>query len=208
MAFGLKVNLPQPGAADRPEVSLAAVILAGGASRRMGTAKALLPFRGETILDGLIRLYHAFCGPVIVVLGHTPDKIRDGIARAGDVQFAVNSDPERGQLSSLQCGLAMAPGDALFTPVDYPAVQPGTVARLVRSRAIVAAPSYQGRHGHPVLIRDVVRRELLALPAAGTAREVIHRYRDVAEYIDVDDAGVCQDIDRMEDYERLVAAHE
>jgi molybdenum cofactor cytidylyltransferase len=208
MAVGLEVDLPEPGAADRPEVSLAAVILAGGASRRMGTAKALLPFRGETILDGLIRLYQPFCDVVIVVLGHTPDKIRAGIARAGDVQFAVNPDPERGQLSSLQCGLAMAPADALFTPVDYPAVQPATVARLVRSNAPVAAPSYQGRHGHPVLIRDHVRRELLALPADGVARDVIHRYGEVAEYIDVDDAAVCQDIDRMEDYERLVASHE
>lgn len=189
-------------------MSLAAVILAGGASRRMGTAKALLPFRGETILDGLIRLYQPFCNPVIVVLGHTPDKIRAGIARASDVEFAVNPDPERGQLSSLQCGLTLAPGDVLFTPVDYPAVEPATVERLVRSSAPVAAPSYHGRHGHPVLIRDHVRREILALPPDGMARDVIHRYRDAADYIEVEDAAVCQDIDNREDYERLVAAHE
>ena len=187
-------------------MSLAAVILAGGASRRMGRPKALLPFRGQTILDRLVGLYKPFCSPVIVVLGHGAEAIRAGIARAGDVQFAINPDPGRGQLSSLQCGLALAPGDVLFTPVDYPAVEPGTVELLVRSAAPMAAPSYQGRHGHPVLIREQVKRELLALPPDAMAREVLQRYRGSAEYVVVDDAAVCQDIDHMEDYERLLAA--
>lgn len=187
-------------------MSLSAVILAGGASRRMGRPKALLPFRGETVLDRLIGLYERFCAPIVVVLGHSPDGIRAGIGRGGRVRFAVNPDPERGQLSSLQCGLALAPGDVLFTPVDYPAVSDATVARLVQSKAPVAAPSYQGRHGHPVLIREFIKLEILALPPDASAREVIHRHRSEAEYVDVDDAAVCQDIDRMEDYERLMAA--
>jgi len=187
-------------------VSLAAVILAGGASRRMGRPKALLPFRGETVIDRLIGLYREFCDPVIVVLGHHPEVIHAGMARGAEVRFAVNPDPERGQLSSLQCGLALAPeGDVLFTPVDYPAVDRSTVERLIRADAPMAAPSYRGRHGHPVLIRDHIRRELLALPPDATAREVIHKYRAVAGYVEVDDAGVCQDIDRAEDYARLMA---
>ena len=189
----------------------AAVILAGGASRRMGRAKALLPLRGETILDRLIGLYQTFCPSVIVVLGHSPDVIRDGIARGAGVKFAINPDPERGQLSSLQCGLALAPGDVLFTPVDYAAVDAATVALLLERMAnsgdaALVAPSYRGRHGHPVLIREYVKRELLALPPDGIAREVIHRYRGAAEYVDVDDAAVCQDLDSPEDYERLMAA--
>jgi CTP:molybdopterin cytidylyltransferase MocA len=187
-------------------VNPAAVILAGGASRRMGRPKALLPFRGETVLDRLIGVYARYCQPVIVVLGHSAGVIQAGITRAEGVQFAVNPDPERGQLSSLQCGLALAPGDVMFTPVDYAAVRESTIARLVRSSAPVAAPSYGGRHGHPVLVREQVKREILALPADGVARDVIHRYRDAAEYIEVDDAAVCQDMDRMEDYERLLAA--
>ncbi len=189
----------------------AAVILAGGASRRMGRPKALLPFRGETVLDRLIGLYQSFCPSVIVVLGHSPDVIRDGIARGAGVTFAINQDPERGQLSSLQCGLALASGEVLFTPVDYAAVDAATVALLLQrmataGSAALVAPSYRGRHGHPVLIREYVKRELLALPPEGIAREVIHRYRDAAQYIDVDDAAVCQDLDSPEDYERLLAA--
>ncbi len=188
---------------------LAAVILAGGASRRMGRPKALLPFRGQTILDRLIGLYQAFCSPVIVVLGHSADTIRAGILHGGEVLFAVNPDPERGQLSSLQCGLELAPGNVLFTPVDYPAVKPTTVEMSVRrfqtGDAMIVAPSYHGRHGHPVLIREHVKRALLELPPDAMAREAIHRFRDMAVYVDVDDAAVCEDIDRMEDYQRLMS---
>ncbi len=177
----------------------------------MRRPKALLLFRGETILDRLIGLYQTYCTRVIVVLGHSPDVIRNGIARGAGVEFAVNPDPERGQLSSLQCGLALAPGDALFTPVDYAAVEAATVALLLgrmvtAGGAALVAPNYHGRHGHPVLIREYVKSELLALPPDGIAREVIHRYRDAADYVDVEDAAVCQDLDSPEDYERLMAA--
>ena len=210
MAVRFEVDLPQPRLAGRLEVSLAAVILAGGASSRMGRPKALLPFRGETILDRLIGLYLPFCAPVIVVLGYSPEVIRSGIARSGEVQIVVNPDPERGQLSSLQCGLAQAPGDVLFTPVDYPAIERPTVEllvyRMMAGSAALIAPSYRGSHGHPVLVRARVKEALLGLPPEAMAREAIHRYRDAAEYVEVDDTAVCQDIDRLEDYERLMAA--
>ena len=189
---------------------LSAVILAGGASRRLGRPKALLPFRGQTILDRLIALYRPHCERVIVVLGHTPETILTGMARAAEVEIAINPDPERGQLSSLQCGLALAPANVLFTPVDYAAVEAETVALLIRrmeaSAAPLVAPSFHGKHGHPVLIREEVKRALMELPVDGAARDVIHRYRDQAEYVEVEDAAICQDIDRMEDYEQLLAA--
>lgn len=192
-------------------MTLAAVILAGGASRRMGRPKALLAYRGETVLDRLIGLYSRFCTPVIVVLGHAHEAIRAGLTRAAEAQFAINPDPERGQLSSLQCGLALAPpGDVLFTPVDYAGVRAETVEALVRHfeaspAAARVAPSHAGRHGHPVLIRAYVKDALLALPVTATAREVMERYRGATEYLPVDDEGTVSDLDFPADYERLLA---
>lgn len=191
-------------------MNLAAVILAAGASRRMGRVKALLPFRGETILDRLIGLYGRFAAPVIVVLGHHEAAIRQGILRGCEAEFAVNPDPERGQLSSLQCGLRLAPGDVMFSPVDFPAVEEDTVAGLVREfvqhpAAPLVAPSHAGKHGHPVLIRAAVKAELLALsPDGDTARTVLHRHGPAARYLVVDDPGVTTDIDSAEDYEQLL----
>ena len=84
----------------------AAVILAGGASRRMGSPKALLPYAGETFVDRLIGVFQSVCDSVIVVLGHEADAIRSGVRRKAS--FVFNPDHELGQLTSLQCGLRAA----------------------------------------------------------------------------------------------------
>ena len=191
-------------------MNLAAVILAAGASRRMGRIKALLPFRGETVLDRLIGLYGRFAAPVIVVLGHHEAEIRRGMVRGSEAVIAVNPEPERGQLSSLQCGLRLAPEDVLFSPVDFPAVEQATVAALLREfparpAATLVAPSFAGKHGHPVLIRAALKDELLALAPEDTARTALHRHGQTAFYLDVEDAGVTADIDSPEEYEQLLA---
>jgi CTP:molybdopterin cytidylyltransferase MocA len=57
-------------------VNLAAIILAAGASRRMGSPKALLQFRGQSFLERAIELYSAYCDPVVAVIGHHAAAIR------------------------------------------------------------------------------------------------------------------------------------
>src|SRR5262249_39848884 len=103
LALPVQVDLRARKAEGAPEV-IASVLLAAGASRRMGTPKALLDYRGETFLDRLIRVTGAVCDPVIVVLGHHAQEIRGRVKSAA--HFVVNPDPERGQLSSLQTALA------------------------------------------------------------------------------------------------------
>src|SRR5580700_4426144 len=135
MAHRRQIDFCERGLTGRSQVSpavttgapkIAGVILSGGASRRMGTPKALLRFQNETFLDRLIRLFSAVCDPIVVVVGEHADPIRSGIERGRDVLFAVNPDPERGMLSSLQCGLAMVPPGAeaaMFLPVDHPDIE-------------------------------------------------------------------------------------
>jgi molybdenum cofactor cytidylyltransferase len=190
-------------------VSYAGLILAAGESSRMGSPKALLEFRGETFLDRLIRCFSAHCSPVIVVLGHAPEIIRAGVRSAGNAVFVLNPDYERGQFSSMQCGLRAVPADAdsvIFTPVDHPNVEPATVARLAASGATIAIPQYVGRHGHPVLFSRSLIPEFLALPADSQARTVIHQHAGEIRYIDVADAGILDDIDDPDAYHRLLAS--
>ena len=191
---------------------MAGLILAGGASRRMGTPKALLAYRGETFLDRMIRLFSDVCRPVIVVLGHQPEQIRSGIQRVSEAIFTVNRDPERGMLSSLQCGLRIAPADAgavMFTPVDHPHLQSATLARLASNfeaaRAPVVVPVYGGCHGHPVCISRALADELLALPPDAMASDVIHRHAAQTVYIEVDDPAVVTDVDDPQAYAGLLA---
>ncbi|HEX8984859.1 MAG TPA: nucleotidyltransferase family protein [Bryobacteraceae bacterium] len=192
-------------------MNLAAIILSGGASTRMGSPKALLraPGGGETFLDRLIGVLGAHASPVIVVLGHEAERIRAGSARAPGALFVTNARYREGQLSSLQCGLAAVPRETvgfLFTPVDIPLVRSGTVEALAMAfereagRALVAVPRCEGRRGHPVCCARELIPEFLALPPEGQARDVIHRHASRTCYVDVDDPGVLRDIDDFASY--------
>jgi len=185
---------------------IAGIILAAGASSRMGTPKALLEYRGETFIDRLIRVLGSVCDPVIVALGYHAEEIR--AKTHGRARFVVNPDPARGQLSSLQTALAEVPRDAegfLFVPVDCPAAEPETVRLIVEAllstEALVVIPRFEGRRGHPVGVRRELIAELHALAPEGSAKEVVRRY--AAHYLDTLDAGVLSDIDDPEAYRIL-----
>ena len=175
----------------------------------MGRPKALLEYRGETFVGRLARVFAKFCDPVIVVLAHHSDAIRAGL----DARIAINPDPDRGQLSSLQTGLAMAPADAegfLFTPVDCPAVSEETVAELVRAfrergpGTLFAIPKFGGRRGHPVCADASLIPEFLAMPPTAETRAVVNRHADRIAYVEVDDAGILADVDDPESYRALI----
>lgn len=193
---------------------LAAVVLAGGASSRMGRPKALLDYRGETFLDRLVRLFSAHCRFVCAVLGHDAEQIARGMAQAAAPVLVLNPLPERGQLSSLQCGLRVLPPSvsaAFFHPVDIPGVSEATIARLVEAWAsappgtLVLQPAHGGHKGHPVMVAPAVISELLTLPAEASAREVLQRRAGQTLTVEVPDPLVRQDTDTPEEYQRLRA---
>lgn len=194
-------------------MKLAGVILAAGASRRMGRPKALLEFAGETFLDRWIRLLGGHCAPVLVVLGHAAEQVRAGLRRAAEATFVLNPDYPRGQLSSLQCGLRALPEDAagvLFTLVDLPAVQASTVERVaLQARGLASPwlviPRTGGRRGHPVGCSRELIAELLALPVDAQARDVIHRHLHAAVFVDVEDPGIVRDVDDLAAYQGILA---
>jgi molybdenum cofactor cytidylyltransferase len=190
---------------------IAGIILAAGASSRMGSPKALLEYRGETFIGRLVRLLSKVSNPVIVVLGYQAATIRPAID--GKATLVINPEPERGQLSSLQTALSALPADSegfLFTPVDSPAVTSETVERVAaefrrRDPAILLViPRYHAKHGHPVFATRAIAGEILALPATGQARDVIHCHIAETIYVDVDDPGILTDVDDPEAYQLLM----
>ncbi len=196
---------------------IAGIILAAGASSRMGSPKALLDYRGETFIERLVRVLSLVCHPVTVVLGYHAAAIRTCIGDAASV--VINPAPERGQLSSLQTALAALPPDAegfLFTPVDSPAVEIETVERLAaefRRRdpaTLLVIPRVQTpsgpKRGHPIFAARAIAEDLLALPATAMASDVIHRHIPETLYVDVNDPGILTDIDDRESYRRLSEA--
>lgn len=178
----------------------------------MGFPKALLRYRDETFLDTLIGLFVERCQPVIVVLGAHAGRIREGTRRPAT--FVTNEDYQRGQTSSMQCGLrAMPPGagSVLFTLVDHPAVSAATLDGLLAGHVhvpgpLVRVPRYQGRRGHPIRFSRELIAEFLDLAENGAARDIVRGRAAQTEFLDVDDPGILADIDDAAAYGRLTGA--
>jgi molybdenum cofactor cytidylyltransferase len=184
-----------------------AVVLAAGASSRMGTPKALLLHQGRTFLERwLDALGAAGVVDVRIVLGRDGEVIRRRVPLP-EHHVVINPAPERGMLSSFRIGIAaLPPGVAgyLLCPVDHPAVGSELIgalaARLEPGRIVV--PIARGRRGHPVLFAAGLRREIEAAPASEGARAVVRA--DPARVIEVvAPPEVLLDIDTPEDYRRL-----
>jgi CTP:molybdopterin cytidylyltransferase MocA len=190
---------------------IASIILSAGASQRMGSPKALLDYRGEMFLDRLIRILGTMSDPVIAVLGYHAADIR---AQAGQgARIVVNPAPERGQLSSLQTGLAALPPQAegfAFIPIDCPAVREDTARSLAAAFAardtatLFVIPRFGDKRGHPVFATRQIAEELLALPLTAKASDVVHGHVDRTQYVDVDDPGILVDVDDPAAYRRLM----
>src|ERR1700730_18334000 len=88
---------------------LAAVILSGGASSRMGSPKALLAYQGRPFLEHLLEVtVHPKIGVRRVVLGAHAEPIAKNIVLAAD-EVVINDDWDKGQLSSIQAAIRSLP---------------------------------------------------------------------------------------------------
>lgn len=168
---------------------LAAVILSGGASRRMGSPKALVPYQGASFLHHLLSVTrHPAIGVRRIVLGPDSEAIAQQISMAPE-EIVLNKNWEQGQLSSVHAALRSLPENTdglLLCPVDHPLVSPLLVSALIaafqETRAPIVLPTFEGRRGHPVIFSAVVYRELLEAPLETGARAVVWAHKnDVQE---------------------------
>ena len=175
---------------------LAAVILSGGASRRMGSPKALLPYQGRPFLEHLLDITrHPSLGVRRVVLGADAAPILNEIpVPAGEV--VINPDWENGQLSSLHASMRSFPSEVegmLVCHVDHPLISAALVDQLIeaftRTHAPVVVPVFEGRRGHPVIFSAAVFGELLSAPLEVGARFVVRAHRDAIAEVPTDEEG-------------------
>ena len=175
---------------------LAAVILSGGASRRMGTPKALLPYRGGTFLEHLLSVTdHPRIGWRRVVLGADAQAIAEGVELPVD-EVVINEDWGAGQLSSIQSGLRSLPAGTdgmLLCLVDHPLISRELVGELMErfylSGKAIVLPIYKGRRGHPVIFAARLYEELLGAPLETGARAVVWAHREEISEMETNEEG-------------------
>jgi len=188
-------------------VTVAGLLLAAGAGRRMGRPKALLVDHDGVPLAGrvVVRLREAGCARVTVVLGAAAGEAA-ALLRPYDVEVVVAEDWSTGMGASLRRGLGVlrssgAPA-ALVTLVDLPDVDARVMARVLDAGADVlegalVRATYGGRPGHPVLIgRDHWSPLCETLDADQGARGYLSGH-DVVE-VPCDDLATGRDVDRPE----------
>lgn len=205
-------------------LSLCAVILAAGESRRMGTDKALLPWppvspgqvASKTFLSAAIDSLALVSDAVIVVAGKNRESLTP-IVYANGASLAINHDPDRGQFSSLQTGLQevlnRGRDAAIVTLVDRPPVNTATIERLhaafgsaIARWKWAAVPEYNGKHGHPIFLAREMIEAFLKAPATASARDVQHENREHIVYVEVDDPLVTVNVNTPEEYSALQRA--
>jgi molybdenum cofactor cytidylyltransferase len=205
---------------------ISGIVLAAGASTRMGRAKAALPLgtTGETILSRVVRtMLEGGVPSVTVVAGAHIDAVLAAMpVREPRARVIEHHGWEQGQLSSLLAGLAAIDTPlleaALVTLVDVPLVRPATVAAVIeawrRTRAPIVRPldpatslSAGGeRHGHPVIFDRSIFEDLRSADPAIGAKAVFAAHRSRILNVEVEDPGAFEDIDTPGDYRRVLGA--
>jgi molybdenum cofactor cytidylyltransferase len=204
---------------ERPKV--AAIVLAAGASTRYGQPKQLLPVGGKTMLQHVVDVVLA--SPVdqtIVVLGHRAGEIeasvRQGLPTAADksADIVTNEEWQAGLSTSVQAGLRAIRPDVqavLFVLADQPAITPGIIAALLeRYREIgapIVVPTYRGERGNPALFDRSLFAELMGVRNDQGGRQLIERYANRTEKVEVGSEAVLVDVDTEEDYQRFKGAY-
>lgn len=196
------------------EPLVAGLLLAAGGGRRLGgRPKALLPHRGRPLVEHAVRMLRGGgCEVVHVVLGAAAERVRAEAELPGCV-LVDNPDWAEGMGSSLRVGLdslraAPVPVDAaLVSLVDQPGIGAAAVARVrgaYGGRDALAAASYDGKRGHPVLF-GADRWAGIAAGAVGDrgARDYLAAHRDAITLVDCSDVAEPYDIDTEADLARL-----
>ncbi|GAC1654676.1 MAG: NTP transferase domain-containing protein [Acidobacteriaceae bacterium] len=198
--------------------SFAGLIMAAGASSRMGQDKALLPWRGATFLAHAIASLSPLVDFVLVIAGANFEKIAP-IAYSQSAFMIHHPRPQQGQFSSLRIGLNeilnRGRDAAIVTLVDRPAAHRDTVMSL-KSEFLLAitaphsdidvwglVPEYEGRHGHPYIAGRNLIEAFLRAPATSNAREVEHAHQAHVRYLPTSDPNVVANVDTPEQYRAL-----
>ncbi len=188
---------------------VAAIILAAGESSRYGEPKQLLDYHGRPFIRVVAETaLRAELSPVIVVAGSNHERIEAAL-RDLPIQFLTNPNWMDGQSSSIKVGIHLLEkkiGAAIFLLADQPQVKPPIIRALVeehhRTLKPVIAPMVEGQRANPVLLDRVTFPALLELEGDVGGRGIFSKFSP--SYIQWEDASLLLDVDRPEDYRKLL----
>ena len=188
------------------------ILLAAGESKRMGSPKQLLPYKGSSLIRYTTSMAAtSVCGPVIVVLGANSKLISPEI---NDLPIHISYNPQwqKGMSTSIIAGIYTLLAikidfDAIVLALaDQPLITDQIYNRLVEyyysKYSLAIASSYSGTFGVPALFDSTLLPELLNIRCQGGAKQILSRYSDHSSNLDLPEAAI--DIDTPADYQKLL----
>lgn len=207
----------------------AGILLAAGESKRFGSPKQLLDWRGEPFVRVIARTaLEAGLSPVVIVTGANADEV-EGAVKDLNVIIARNGEWQSGQASSIRAGLQALPppslrdtspkfkgfgggreglvGSAIFLLADQPQIQPDVIRALIETHAkelhpIVAPLVLEQQRANPVLFDRDAFPDLMKLQGDVGGRAIFSKHR--VEFMPWHDDRLLLDVDKPEDYQRLI----
>ncbi len=202
-----------------------AILLAAGESTRMGQLKALLPWRGQTLLEHQVSaLRDGGADRVVVVLGHRADELRPLVERNEGVTWTLNPDYRQGKTTSIKAGLSALPSslplegqgggeivrDIILLNVDQPRSAADVARVLDIHRAhdyAVTVPEYNGKGGHPIVLSASLLPELSEIDEESQGiKAVVRRRPDSVQRFPIDNPEILLDLNTPKQYRAAVEA--
>ena len=188
--------------------SVAAIILAAGASSRFGRVKQLSPWGGKTLVEAVI---HTACqaglSPIIVVGGNHFKELHNVIQHEA-VKIVLNEKWESGLSFSIQAGLNALKAEtegAIFLMADQPQISVNLLKALVdqsySDAKPIIGPIIDGKRSSPMYFERSTFSELMRLEGDQGGRELIGQFP--VTLIDWFDQKMAVDIDLPEDFQKL-----
>ncbi|MDE0780569.1 MAG: molybdopterin-binding/glycosyltransferase family 2 protein [Alphaproteobacteria bacterium] len=204
--------LPRTTAAPRHERAnqsaprYAAVILAGGQSRRMGAInKLLIEVDGKPMARHAIDAARAAgADPIIVVTGHAAEDVRNALG--DDVIYTYNPDFDQGLSTSLRAGISAVPvtcDGAIVALADMPRITPAHITQIMRAHNpdeghVICVPTWKKKYGNPVLWDRRFFDDMTTLGGDVGAKHLIGENTDLVIEVPIDDDAVLIDVDTPE----------
>jgi len=194
------------------QISIGAVLLAAGESRRMGeTNKLMLEIDSVPVIRRTaINLIDAGIKDIVVVTGHQKNMVTEAL-QGLPLRFSHNANYSSGQATSLACGIrqlaANAHGAALIALGDMPFVSAELITALLHDHASlsdaehrISFPVFAGRRGNPVIWGKTFFEQLTRLSGDIGGRTILAQHRNAANSLSWHDNSIHQDIDAPDDF--------
>ena len=189
------------------------IVLAAGASTRMGMPKQLLQFGERSLIGHVVKVAIAsVCNPIIVVLGASGDRIKSEVEWL-DVRVVENPNWVEGMSTSIRTGIktlkAINPEveAVVLMLCDQPFVSTQIIDQLVAAYRTTGKPiiasEYAEISGVPALFSRALFSELTALSDDVGARQVIKQHAEAVFRVPFPEGVI--DLDTPKDYEAFQA---